>query len=309
MTAATVAAIGECMIELSESGSGFSLAFGGDSLNTSVYLARLGVGVDYVTALGDDPYSDAMLAFWQAEGVGTAQVARLAGRLPGLYTIRTDTAGERSFYYWRSASAAREMLQGEAGHRLSQVLPRYEVLYLTGVSLSILDPASRGRLLAIIAAARANGARIVFDSNYRPRGWPDVETAYHAIELVYQQTDLALPSPDDERALFGDADAAAVAARLSRWGIPEFVIKDGPRPCLIAWQDRHTGVPAEAVEAAVDTTAAGDAFNAAYLAARHSGAAPQAAARVAHKLAAAVIQGRGAVIPLQAMPAREALGL
>ena len=50
-----VACIGECMIELKQADGGlFSRGYGGDTLNTAVYLARLGVGVDYITALGDD---------------------------------------------------------------------------------------------------------------------------------------------------------------------------------------------------------------------------------------------------------------
>ena len=114
-----IASIGECMVELRHrSPAELTLAFGGDTLNFAVYLARLtreqGIEVDYVGALGDDAYSDAMLAMWRAERIGTGLVARLKGRLPGLYTIRTDIRGERSFTYWRSASAAREML-GVAG--------------------------------------------------------------------------------------------------------------------------------------------------------------------------------------------------
>jgi 2-dehydro-3-deoxygluconokinase len=73
----------------------FARSYGGDTLNTAIYLARLGVAVDYVTALGDDPWSDEMIAGWAAEGVGTEQVARVPGRVPGLYIIQTD-ARERS---------------------------------------------------------------------------------------------------------------------------------------------------------------------------------------------------------------------
>src|SRR6516225_8357408 len=103
-----VACIGECMIELRQSvGDQLSRGFGGDTLNTAVYLARLGLMVDYVTALGDDPISDEMIAGWAAEGVGTGWVARLPGKLPGLYLIQTDAAGERRFYHWRESSAVR----------------------------------------------------------------------------------------------------------------------------------------------------------------------------------------------------------
>ena len=143
-----------------------AIGFGGDSLNTSVYLRRLGGGVgievDYVTALGDDPYSDAMLAAWRAEGIGTDLVARLPGRLPGLHTIRTDAAGERSFHYWRSAAAARELLSAGEPERLAEALPAYDLVYLTGITLSILDSASRRRLLEIVDAARAAAKLFAF---------------------------------------------------------------------------------------------------------------------------------------------------
>jgi hypothetical protein len=67
-----VASIGECMIEFSAAtDSLFARGFCGDTLNTALYLARLGVDTSYVTALGDDPLSDAMVAAWEAEGIKT----------------------------------------------------------------------------------------------------------------------------------------------------------------------------------------------------------------------------------------------
>ena len=109
-----VAAIGECMLELTHRDARtLALGFGGDTLNTALYLARTAAGreiaVDYVTALGDDPMSESMIAAWQAEGIGTSRVARLPRRLPGLYLIRTNDAGERRFFYWRSEAAVRSL--------------------------------------------------------------------------------------------------------------------------------------------------------------------------------------------------------
>jgi len=106
-----VACIGECMIELKQAEGGLcSRGFGGDTLNTAVYLARLGAGVDYITALGDDVLSDEMIAGWAAEGVGTQRVLRLPGKLPGLYMIQTDAKGERRFFHWRDSAAARSLM-------------------------------------------------------------------------------------------------------------------------------------------------------------------------------------------------------
>ena len=126
-----VACIGECMIELREMADGrLSRGYGGDTLNTAVYLARLGVPVDYVTALGDDRWSDEMIAGWREEGVGTSLVARLPSRLPGLYVIQTDNKGERRFSYWRDRAPARDVCAPSRSEALNRALRSYDVLYL-----------------------------------------------------------------------------------------------------------------------------------------------------------------------------------
>src|SRR4051812_50110599 len=113
------------MIELREMADGrFARSYGGDTLNTAIYLARLGVAVDYVTALGDDPWSDEMIAGWAAEGIGTEQVARVPGRVPGLYIIQTDARGERSFLYWRGNAPPPPPVGKTSNPAIVLVLPR-----------------------------------------------------------------------------------------------------------------------------------------------------------------------------------------
>ena len=243
-----IASIGECMIELRHrSASALDLAHGGDTLNTAVYLARLtkerDVRVDYVTALGDDAYSDGMLAMWRDEDIGTELVARLPGRLPGLYTIRTDARGERSFTYWRSASAARDMLRGARAEEIAEALESYDLLYLSGITLSILDPPQRAALVAIADRVREHGGRVAFDSNYRPVGWPSAEAARAAFEEMLARVDIALPTLDDEQALFGVKDAPECAERLRRRGVAEIAIKLGKAGCSLSSAQVHRRDP------------------------------------------------------------------
>lgn len=307
-----IASIGECMIELSESagmpeaaaapGRGqMTRTFGGDTLNTAVYMARAlkaqAAEVHYVTALGDDPFSSEMLAAWQAEGLHTGQVFRLPGRLPGLYIIRTDGAGERTFHYWRSAAAARELFRGEQAETLAGSLAGFDLVYLSGITLGILDGDSRARLVALLERLRHGGCRVAFDTNYRPRLWQSRAEAQEAVTRVLGLATLALPTFDDEAALFGDAAPAATAERLHGLGVGEVVVKSGSAPCLVSAEGGQAEVAGEAVARPVDTTAAGDSFNAAYLAARLTGATPQDAAAAGHRLAARVIGAKGAIIP------------
>ena len=308
-----IASIGECMIELSESAgaeggaAGHSVAmqrtFGGDTLNTAVYLRRsLGdqgaaAQVHYVTALGDDPFSAEMLAAWQQEGLATDGVFRLPGRLPGLYAIRTDAAGERSFHYWRSAAAARELLREGRAEVLGEALGGFDLVYLSGITLGILDAESRDLLADLLERLKRGGSRIAFDTNYRPRLWQDRAEAQAAVARVLALTDLALPTYDDDAALFGDTAPEDTVKRLHGLGVEEVVVKCGPEPCLVSRDGRQTHVAGQRVAHPVDTTAAGDSFNGAYLAARLTGAAPEDAAAAGHRLAARVIATKGAIIP------------
>jgi 2-dehydro-3-deoxygluconokinase len=297
-----VACIGECMVEFAQSHGGlFRRGFGGDTLNTALYLARLGVDTSYVTALGDDPLSEAMLAAWQAEGIATDHVLRLSGRVPGLYMIERDARGERSFLYWRDRAPAREFFDRVDDAALER-LAAFDWLYFSGISLSLYGDAGRSRLRELLAAARKRGGRVAFDGNYRPRGWTDRESAQRAFAAILPLIDLALPTLEDEQMLFGDADEQACLARLNQFGIGEIVIKRGALGCLIDAGGATVDVPPHQALQPVDTTAAGDSFNAGYLAARINGAAPREAAVAGHRLAGAVIMSPGAVIPREAMP-------
>lgn len=297
-----IAAIGECMIELTDRGpNDMGRGYGGDTLNTAVYMARLGeargIQVDYATAIGDDPYSDEMLDGWRAEGIGTDLVWRQEGRVPGLYMIRTDKAGERTFHYWRSAAPAKEMFDGGAGRVLMDRLTKYDWLYFTGITLGVLTIEGRLRLFETLRQARDNGARIVFDSNYRPRLWEDPEEARAAFEVALSWADIALPSFEDEHALYGDQEPEDTAARMLMAGVEEVVVKNAGGSVLVAMEDGASVIENTPHPEPIDTTAAGDSFNAAYLIARMQGEAPEQAAQAGAGLAHQVIGVRGAIMP------------
>lgn len=299
---AKTACIGECMIELKPAEGGlYSRGFGGDTLNTAVYLARLGVAVDYITALGDDPLSDEMIAAWSAEGVGTAGVARVPGKLPGLYLIQTDARGERRFFHWRENSAARSLLDLPGSEEMLESLGNYGLVYLSAITLSIFTEGGRARLLAALRSARQRGACIAFDTNFRVRGWPDLDIARAVYREAFETSDIVLASTEDLLPLYPRESADDLLARV---GSAEIVLKLAEPASIVRFGGISQTVRAEPVGApVVDTTAAGDSFAAAYLAARLEGAEPADAARAGHRLAGVVVCHPGAIIPRSAMPA------
>lgn len=295
--------IGEAMIELSGAGAEASggapdlwrAGVAGDTLNTAWYLRRL-LGPDwrvgYLTRVGTGPFSERAVGFMAAEGLDTTHVGRDPAREIGLYAINLRE-GERSFSYWRDTSAARRLADDPA--RLAVALEDCAMAYLSGITLAILPQAGREALLSALSRARARGTRIVFDTNLRPRLWEDAATMRDWIERAAGSADLVLPSFDDEAEQFGDADPQATLARYLARGAGQVVVKNAG--CDIAFDGAEgRGTLSLAPERPVDTTAAGDSFNAGYLAARLTGAPLEDAIRAGHDLSRRVIRHPGALV-------------
>ncbi|MEM1163627.1 MAG: sugar kinase [Pseudomonadota bacterium] len=293
-----IACIGEVMIELTpaaESTLNFGVA--GDSYNTAVYLKRLlgtGCDVDYMTALGTDAFSDRILAEMGGHGLGLSAVERRSDRLPGIYAIATDDSGERSFTYWRSESAARTLFVEPCEVPLAR-LQDYDLVLLTGISIAILPEATRGALVGAIKDFRTSGGILAYDSNHRPRLWATGADAQVWNRDFWGLADIALPSVDDEMLIFGDDNESDVIARLIRFGVGFGALKRGPEGPY-DFSGMVTGATYPAAARVIDTTAAGDSFNAGYLAGLVAGKGQEAALRQGHDLAAQVIGHRGAIV-------------
>jgi 2-dehydro-3-deoxygluconokinase len=299
-----IVSIGECMLELSgRGGEDWRLGFAGDTLNT-LWTLRALTGperaANYISAFGDDPFSKDQIAFLDANDIGIGESPIIAGARPGLYAI-TLTGSERSFTYWRSDSAARQLASDPK--RLTKSLKNQSLVYFSGITLAILEPDARKLLFDAVGSARRAGSLIAFDANYRPRLWSSPEAAREAIDEALSITDVALPTFPDEQNLYGDPSPDTTASRLAAAGVKEIVVKNGELPATIRHGETTAAVDAVHVASPVDTTGAGDSFNGSYLAARLAGLPPPQAARKAHAVAAAVVQVRGALAPYETLRA------
>ena len=295
----SVIAIGEVMVEMARGGDGrFGMGCGGDTFNTAVYLARAGIDVAYGTALGDDPYSDGIVSLTSAEGIKTDLMLRVPGREAGLYLIETDNKGERRFTYWRENAPARELFELPQWGQVADAMLSARLIYFSGITLSLYSNNGLGRFLAILEMARQQGVKVAFDGNFRPRGWKgDLGRTRTVFNEALKRVDIAMPTYDDEAVLWGDPSPEATVERLQAFGIGEIVVKNGPNSALVSTGGRQEYVPPPEVVVPVDTTAAGDSFNAGYMAARLLGEGAAAAATAAHRLAGEKIRHRGAIMP------------
>jgi 2-dehydro-3-deoxygluconokinase len=191
--------IGECMAELAplDTSGEFKIGFAGDTLNTAWYMAQIVPDVEYLTAVGDENISLDMRAFMRSSGVSDVHVSEIAGAIVGLYLIHLAN-GECSFSYWRGQSAARQLAMNP--NDLEKAIEHADLIYFSGITLAILESSSRDKHLSSLGSARRAGKIVAFDTNLWPRLWESATEMCSAIMRAAAQSDIVLPSYDDEAA-------------------------------------------------------------------------------------------------------------
>lgn len=291
--------IGECMVEMSSRGQNlYYQTFAGDTYNTAVYLKRCNqnLTVSYWTAVGQDAISQQFMQKLHDEQLDSSLVFMHPSRTLGLYMIDTDERGERSFSYWRSHSAAKDAVTLYKQNHTKADLSFAKSVFLSGISLAILSDDDKHHLLQLILELKQQGSCIIFDPNYRPQLWTSKQQAREWTDKAYALADIAFPGCDDHRNLYGHNDIAEIQQHVAQFDVAEMIIKNGEHGIQIFSQGQHRIIPAHKTAQVVDTTAAGDAFNGGYLAARFAGETEEQAAGFGAKIAAYVIGHKGAIV-------------
>lgn len=293
-----VVSLGECMLEVKVEEQPQALfGYGGDTFNTAYYLTLLGIDCAYTTALGDDHLSEWLLEQWREIGISTDLVKQLPNSNPGIYTIHTDAAGERNFNYWRQNAAVKSLFEE---FDLADWLSRLEgvkLFYFSLISVAVLTENGRKNLLELLRALRQKGVRIAFDNNYRARLWSDRNEALVWLQNLVPLVDIYLPSLEDEVMLY-QLSKEATEQHLAALRVEVIVVKDATESCKLIINGQQTELAVNR-QKAVDTTAAGDSFNAGFLAAMLKGHSYIAAVNAGCLLAAQVVLQPGAIVPVQ----------
>lgn len=298
-----ILAIGEPLMEFAEverCGERLYLpGFGGDTANVAVAAARQGARVGYFGALGADDFGRDFLALWDREGIDRSRVILREGCRTGLYFIGYGPDGH-GFTYHRHDSAASRMTPAEMPLDL---VAGASLLHVSGISQAISLSAADA-VFAALAAARAAGTLVSYDTNLRPALWP-LDRARAVIHAAIAGADIARPGLDDARLLTGLTSPDAVADFYLGLGCGIVALTLGRDGVLIATRDRRGRVPAREV-AAVDASGAGDTFGGAFLAEWLAHRDPFRAADYANAAAALKTLGHGAIAPIPRRPAVEA---
>jgi ribokinase len=224
---------------------------GGKGANQAVAAARLGARVEMIGRLGEDAFAGRLRQYLRGEGIGTDSVLATPNVSSGLAIISVDDAGENAITV---VSGANGLLTPDDIEAAADRIADASV-----VMLQLEIPMET--VLAAIAIARRAGTRVLLDPAPAPRDFP--------AELL--QVDWLCPNETEAMALTGMAvdsgrEALAAAQRLCELGVGCVLLTRGARGVAVATADGQTSLLPSPRVAAVDSTAAGDAFAGAFAA-------------------------------------------
>lgn len=284
-------------------GNSFKQNFAGDSYNSCWYFNKLSkanshVKTQYLTHLGADNYSDVLIQEMNEQGIETNYIIQTHDKNIGLYIIKNQSDGEREFDYWRENSAATTMFESNDTTNLDiKAVKQATHIIFSGISIAILSEKGRENLFEALVEAGGQGVNLIFDSNFRQKLWPNMENAHKWYGRFYEISSVILPSMEDEMAIFDFKNITQVVAHLVDFKQKEIVLKNGSESAVLIRDGVVVDIATNAIENVVDTTSAGDSFNAQYIYSRFvEGVAPEIAIKKAHSLAGEVIGYKGALI-------------
>jgi len=290
-----ILSLGEPMVEFNQTGGAGSRTylqgFGGDTSNAAIAAARQGARTGYISAVGPDLYGGMLRGLWDSEGVDHSLVMTDPEAYTAVYFV-THTDKGHQFSFFRRGSAASRMKPADVP---AAAIAAAKVLHLSGISLAISETAC-DHGYAAIAAARAAGTLVSFDTNLRLRLWTK-ERARAVMGDVIGLSDICLPSYDDIVAITGITDPDRLVDDCLRRGAKMVALKLGSEGALVADADRRFRIGAKPCKP-VDATGAGDTFGGSFLARLAAGDDIEAAGHYASMAAALSTEGYGAVEPI-----------
>ncbi len=283
--------IGEVMLELSDMGGGlYRKSYAGDTFNVAHYLNVVSHGriqAEYLTAIGVDAQSDACLEFLKDKGVLTSRCLRDPNRTLGLFILSNDDHGEKQYAYWRGQSAARAIFDQ------IQDLSSYDLIYFSGITAAITE--HKDNLITSIMNARQQGAKIVYDFNYRQLLW-GAQAARDFAGRVLPHTDIIKISGEELENLY---PGEKIGGLSNMYPHAEWVLTCGGEKAEVWCKgDLVAQKIFRPIEKIIDSSAAGDAFIATYIAAKLDDINPVSALVRAHAVASQVVCAKGSIVAI-----------
>ncbi len=254
---------------------------GGSGVNVAVAAARMGLEVVLVTALGNDQHGDLVADLLRSEGVGTQFVKRVP-KPTGSVFVAVDGSGKPTFFAMRVGCADWELTSADIH---VEIIQRSRAVYVTGVVVSeakVTKQSAQSASRAIVVA-KAAGVPTFFDPNIRAEDWELPSEVLESLGDFADSVDFYLPN---------EAEYTMIGRKGLRPNGKATVVKAGERGCKVITCEGEVEIPAVPATS-VDTTGAGDSFDAGFIVGVLETGNPVSAARVASAVAAITVSRVG----------------
>lgn len=292
----TICAIGECMMELTNATNVlYSQSIAGDTLNFSSYLDKNIFDTSYFTAVGTSEISKRVINFLQKKKIKTNLLSQIDSHEIGLYLIENSKVGEKIFYYWRDNSAAKFFFNNQNLNKYKNQLEKFQYVYFSGITISLFENHNFVNFISILEFLKKNQIKIIFDFNIRIKRWSKKKLfSYFSKTLPF--VDILFASGEDLNFLKGNSSVKSFTNLIQKYNINHGIYRSNARLNYSFYKDERYFIKNKIKNKVVDTSGAGDGYNAAYISNFIKFNNPQKALHAASKIGAKIVMKKGAIV-------------
>ena len=294
-----ICAIGECMMELSNAKNAlYSQSIAGDTLNFSSYLDKNIFDISYFTAVGTSEISKRVIRFLQKQKIKTNLVSQISSHEIGLYLIENTKAGEKIFYYWRDHSAAKFFFNNENIKKYKNQLEKYQYVYFSGITLSLFENNNFYNFISLLEFLKKKQVKIIFDFNIRINRWTK-KNLNNFLYSILNFVDICFVSGEDLKFWKNDSSLRNFEKLINKYKIDHGIFRKNAKLTYSIQNKKKYTIKNKFIRKVVDTSGAGDGFNAAYVSNFIIHNDPALALKEASLLGSKIIMQKGAIVDVK----------
>ena len=294
-----VCSIGEAMIEISNiKNSFYNQSFAGDTLNFCNYLDKKKLNAFFLSAIGKSEINQSLLDFVKSKKISTKYIKQINQFEVGLYLIKNKNNGEKQFFYWRDESAAKQYFNNIDFINLYKELKNFDYIYFSGITLSIIHISKLNNFIKLLKLLKSKKIKIVFDFNIRPTRW-NKKNLNNFFDSVLKFVDICFISGEDMSYWKNKNGIKSYEQIVRKYKIKHSIFRKNAKFTYVFLNKTRYVFKNKLLKTVVDTSGAGDGFNAAYLSNFIVNNDPVLALKAGSSLGSKIVMKKGAIVDVK----------
>ncbi len=291
-----VCSIGEAMIEISNiKNSLYNQSFAGDTLNFCNYLDKKKLNAFFLSAIGKSEINQSLLDFVKSKKISTKFIKKINQFEVGLYLIKNKDNGEKQFFYWRDESAAKHYFNNIDFLNLYKELKNFDYIYFSGITLSIIHISKLNNFIKLLKLLKSKKIKIVFDFNIRPSRW-NKKNLNIFLDSVLKFVDICFLSGEDMNYWKNKNNIKSYEQIVMKYKLKHSIFRKNAKFTYVFLNKTRYVFKNKLLKTVVDTSGAGDGFNAAYLSNFIVNNDPVLALKAGSSLGSKIVMKKGAIV-------------